>query len=239
MLRTILDARGLVAMLIAATVGAWGLHVYPVQSDDVFLALIELRKPALFQVLAYGYATLWFTTPFFLASLLTSVLAIAVYRHAPTARCRDLPPYPEPETREHPSLVLGETHRLTTPGRAAEPTWLTIPQRGLYTGIMILGAVGTGKTSACMYPYVDQLLRWRAHDADGKVGGSSWRSKATSAVRCGGSWPARVASRITSKSGSTAASATTPYTTISIRMRWPLRSPRCSTTCLASRKNPF
>ena len=171
MLRTILDARGLVAMLIAATVGAWGLHVYPVQSDDVFLALIELRKPALFQVLAYGYATLWFTTPFFLASLLTSVLAIAVYRHAPTARCRDLPPYPEPETREHPSLVLGETHRLTTPGRAAEPTWLTIPQRGLYTGIMILGAVGTGKTSACMYPYVDQLLRWRAQDADCKVGG--------------------------------------------------------------------
>ena len=26
---------------------------------------------------------------------------------------------------------------------------------------MILGAVGTGKTSACMYPYVDQLLRWQ------------------------------------------------------------------------------
>jgi hypothetical protein len=25
---------------------------------------------------------------------------------------------------------------------------------------MILGAVGTGKTSACMYPCVEQLLRW-------------------------------------------------------------------------------
>jgi hypothetical protein len=36
---------------------------------------------------------------------------------------------------------------------------------------MILGAVGTGKTSACMYPYVDQLLRWRADDRDRKVGG--------------------------------------------------------------------
>ena len=36
---------------------------------------------------------------------------------------------------------------------------------------MILGAVGTGKTSACMYPYVDQLLRWRRDDADRKVGG--------------------------------------------------------------------
>jgi hypothetical protein len=171
MRRTILDARGVVAMLIAAAVGTWGLHVYPVRSDGVFVALIELRTPILFQVLAYGYAALWFTTPFFLASLLTSVLAIVVYRHAPTARCRDLPPYPEPETREHPSLVLGETHSLTAPGRAAVPTWLTIPQRGLYTGIMILGAMGTGRTSACMYPYVDRLLRSSAQDSDRKVGG--------------------------------------------------------------------
>ena len=68
-------------------------------------------------------------------------------------------------------LVLGETHNLTSPGAAARPEWLTIPQRGLYTGVMILGAVGTGKTSACMYPYVDQLLRWKADDPTRKLGG--------------------------------------------------------------------
>src|SRR5690606_16955890 len=34
-----------------------------------------------------------------------------------------------------------------------------------------LGAVGTGKTSACMYPYVDQLLRWKADDPARKLGG--------------------------------------------------------------------
>jgi hypothetical protein len=34
-----------------------------------------------------------------------------------------------------------------------------------------VGAVGTGKTSACMYPYVDQLVRWRADDPDRKLGG--------------------------------------------------------------------
>ena len=67
--------------------------------------------------------------------------------------------------------MLGETHFATTPGRAPAPTWLTIPQRGLYTGVMILGAVGTGKTSACMYPYVEQLLRWRRRDPERKVGG--------------------------------------------------------------------
>ena len=36
---------------------------------------------------------------------------------------------------------------------------------------MVLGAVGTGKTSACMYPYVNQLLRWRSADPDWKIGG--------------------------------------------------------------------
>ena len=36
---------------------------------------------------------------------------------------------------------------------------------------MVLGAVGTGKTSGCMYPYVEQLLRWKAEEEDQKVGG--------------------------------------------------------------------
>ena len=67
--------------------------------------------------------------------------------------------------------MLGESHFETTSGRAPEPSWLTIPQRGLYTGVMVIGAVGTGKTSACMYPYTDQLLRWRASDPDRKIGG--------------------------------------------------------------------
>ena len=121
--------------------------------------------------MSYGYAFLWFSTPFWVASLIGSLVTIVVYRAAPTARFRRLPPYPQPETRPAPCLVLGEAHYPTRPGRAPQPTWLTIPQRGLYTGVMILGAVGTGKTSACMYPYVDQLLRWRRDDAERKVGG--------------------------------------------------------------------
>lgn len=171
MLRQIVGARRSVALGAAAIVGTWGLQTYPLPRDDVFLGLISLQAPGVFRFLAYGYAVLWFTTPFFGVSLLTSLLAIAVYRRAPRMRIRPLPPYPPPERRATPMLVLGETHHATTPGRAAAPQWLTIPQRGLYTGVMILGAVGTGKTSACMYPYVDQLLRWRSDDADRKIGG--------------------------------------------------------------------
>ena len=171
MLRLLLDARALVAMTVAAVVGTWGLFTHPINADNVFLAMIELRNPFAFNVIAYGYATLWFTTSFLVASLAASVLTIVVYRHLPTARARPLPEYPQPETRPSPSLVLGEAHLPTTPGRAPAPTWLTIPQRGLYTGVMIVGAVGTGKTSACVYPYVDQLLRWHGDDPDRKIGG--------------------------------------------------------------------
>ena len=171
MIRGILEARALIAMLISAVVGGYGLHAYPMHADDPFLALIQLQKPLVFEVLTYGYATLWFTTPFFLASVVTSVIAIVVYRYPPSTPRRPLPPYPQPDARPTPSLVLGESHLVRIPGPAPAPLWLTIPQRGLYTGVMILGAVGTGKTSACMYPYVDQLLRWRADDAQHKVGG--------------------------------------------------------------------
>jgi hypothetical protein len=139
--------------------------------DDPFLGLIALEKPSVFRALAYGYATLWFTTPFFAASLVTSVFTIVLSRYPASTRSRALPPYPEPEARQTPALVLGEAHFPRAAGPAPQPTWLTIPQRGLYTGVLVLGAVGTGKTSACMYPYVDQLLRWRAQDPALKVGG--------------------------------------------------------------------
>ncbi len=171
MLRALVEARRIVALGVAAVVGAWGLSTYPFTTADPFLGLIALEAPGVCRALAYGYATLWFTTPFYAASLVGSLVAIIVYRHAPSAAMRLLPPYPEPEARPTPMLVLGETHFDTEPGRAPAPRWLTVPQRGLYTGVMILGAVGTGKTSACMYPYVDQLLRWRADDADRKIGG--------------------------------------------------------------------
>ena len=118
MLRKIVEARTLVALAMSAGVGMWGLRAYPVSHDDVFLGLIGERAPGVLSVLTYGYATLWFTTPFFVASLLMSLMAIVVYRRAPRARVRPLPPYPQPEQRPAPSLVLGEAHYQTTPGPA-------------------------------------------------------------------------------------------------------------------------
>ena len=91
MLRKIVEARGLVALAASGGVGLWGLRAYPVSHDDVFLGLIGERAPGVLSVLTYGYATLWFTTPYFAASLLMSLMAIVVYRRAPRARVRPGP----------------------------------------------------------------------------------------------------------------------------------------------------
>ena len=97
-------------MLIALGVGAAGVHTYPVDRGNVYLQLIELRNPAAFLVLVYGYATLWFTTPFFAASMLGSLTTIVAYRRsgsrAHSGRCR---PTCAPERRPAPTLVLGES----------------------------------------------------------------------------------------------------------------------------------
>ena len=171
MVRKALEQRTVIGMVIATGVGLLGVHAYPIDRGNIYLQLIELRSPGVFFVLVYGYAALWFTTPFFALSVVTSLATIVAYRYPAAARPRPLPAYAPPERRDSPMLVLGETHFETTTGRAPAPSWLTIPQRGLYTGVMIVGAVGTGKTSACMYPYTDQLLRWRAGDPDRKLGG--------------------------------------------------------------------
>ena len=58
----------------------------------------------------------------------------------------------------------------TVPRESERPSWLVIPEKGLYTGVLVVGAVGTGKTTACMYPFAQQLLSWQADDPRRRAG---------------------------------------------------------------------
>jgi len=73
--------------------------------------------------------------------------------------------------RDRLTLVLGEVHHAKKPGPVEFPGWLTIPERSLYTGIAVFAAIGSGKTSGCMYPFAEQLLSFRADDAQKRIGG--------------------------------------------------------------------
>ena len=77
-----------------------------------------------------------------------------------------LPKWPLSPTADGPAIVVGEVHHPVKLAESPTPEWLTIPERGLYTGVAIFGAVGSGKTSACMHPFARQLLSWQADNPD-------------------------------------------------------------------------
>jgi hypothetical protein len=158
-MRFLVEYRFVLSLACGAITGVIGLHTWPFPAENVFLALIQARQPAIYAGFAYTYATVWFSTPFLVLSGGFSLLNIFVARWDRPTTSQPLPAYQAPETREELFVILGERHRQTSPQRASVPTWLTIPERGLYTGMVIVGAIGAGKTSACMYPYVEQLLR--------------------------------------------------------------------------------
>ena len=55
------------------------------------------------------------------------------------------------------AVVLGEIHEQDG-SESERPTWLVVPERGLYTGILVVGATGRGKTSGALYPLLQQLV---------------------------------------------------------------------------------
>src|SRR5918994_687844 len=83
-------------------------------------------------------------------------------------RRRPLPSYPFDPNKTQ--LVIGETHQQDG-SRSEQPSWLVLPEKGLYTGILITGATGSAKTSAAQYPFTAQLIHQHARDPARKMGG--------------------------------------------------------------------
>ena len=79
------------------------------------------------------------------------------------------PKWPLSPAADAPAIVVGEVHRPVRAIGVPAPEWLTIPERGLYTGVAIFGAVGSGKTSACMHPFARQLFGWHATNPERRV----------------------------------------------------------------------
>ncbi len=150
----LLETRILLSFLAASVTGLVLYFRSPFPEMNVFLNLIKVKDLPSFYFLKFSYVSFLFATPFFAFSLVTSFLYLFVYNSSKTrSKPYTLPPYPDPREREELFLVLGEVHNPRRPVPAENPRWLTIPERGLFSGIAVFGAVGTGKTSGCMYPF--------------------------------------------------------------------------------------
>jgi len=163
------------AVLLLCSFTAGWLHYYyrpfPRPGDNPVLDLVRYHDPTL-----YANLTAWHYLAPGVALLLTGLLLLSVYRvwiatDGPQAEKGTLPSWPLSPKDNQLGIVIGETHHPVQAKESSHPDWLTIPEKGLFTGLAIFGAVGSGKTSACMYPFAKQILGWQAHDPQRRAAG--------------------------------------------------------------------
>ena len=136
---------------------------FPALGENPLLDLMNYHTPTF-----YGWVMLWYYAAPFVTVMLAGLFAVTIWKVWFESRGRDfatfgrLPTWPLSPDQKAPGIVIGEVHHPVEAREIFNPSWLTIPERGLYTGVAIFGAVGSGKTSACMNPFARQLLGWQA-----------------------------------------------------------------------------
>ena len=136
---------------------------FPPLDANPVLDLVHYYTPTF-----YASIVAWYYVSPFVVVMLSGLFLMSVWKVWLEGRRRDfapfgtLPPWPLDPKQKAPAIVIGEVHHPVEAREIFNPSWLTIPERGLYTGVAIFGAVGSGKTSACMHPFAKQLLGWQA-----------------------------------------------------------------------------
>jgi hypothetical protein len=171
MMQRLIHSKNLIACVLAATTGIILYFRMPFPADNFLIELLFLRARPLFLGLRYSYFVFLYTTPFIVYSILLTGIYIFALKFPQKTRPGRLPVYIVPSARENLFLVVGEVHNARAAGPAESPRWLTVPERGLFTGIAVFGAIGSGKTSCCMYPFAEQILAYQAANQERKIGG--------------------------------------------------------------------
>ena len=147
---------------------AWGFiyRPFPLPGDDPLLDLLLFHNPTF-----YAWIVRWYYAAPAAAVIVGGLVLITVWRvwfsswSIGLPNIQMLPNWPLKLDKDTgPSIVIGEVHHPVKAVPSHNPSWLVIPERGLYTGVAIFGAVGSGKTSSCMRPFAEQILSWQARD---------------------------------------------------------------------------
>ena len=164
-------------ILISAGLGcsAWGFlyRPFPLPGDDPMLDLVLYHTPNF-----YSWIVWWYYLAPAAGVIVGGLVLISVWRvwfehwRIGLPAIGALPMWPlNPAKDAGPAIVVGEVHHPVKALEFRNPKWLTIPERGLYTGVAIFGAVGSGKTSACMHPFAQQILSWQAKNPQRRAAG--------------------------------------------------------------------
>ena len=152
---------------------AWGMdaqvRLFGAAADpdvDPLLVYVAANSPGVYRWFAlmslFAPGVLFFVG----SSMAESVLRVFFGRLMDWRMGGSLPAWPLKRTDPAPALVIGELHHKTRLCEVRRPRWLRMPEKGLYTGLAIFGAIGTGKTTSCMRPFCRQLLEWQCDDPE-------------------------------------------------------------------------
>ena len=170
-MQRILNSRVFLAALLAMATGVYLFYRFPFPGEQIFLHVVAIRAPYAFLSFKYLYTLFLFTTPYMVYATVLSGIYVFTLRTDWRVLPGRLPRYAEPCNRKDLFLVVGEVHHPRKPIPSKTPSWLIIPERGLFTGIAIIGAIGSGKTSCAMYPFAEQILAYQASDKEKRIGG--------------------------------------------------------------------
>ena len=146
--RELIKHRLLLSFGLSTACGLVLQSIYPISDSDPVLRLIAIERPALYHGVVWSYALFLYSTPFLVLSILFSLTYVHFYLPELDVASGRLPVYPNPRFRKELFLVLGEVHQQTKPNPAHNPYWLAVPERGLYTGICVIGATGSARPRA-------------------------------------------------------------------------------------------
>ena len=149
-----------------AVLARWRFWPWPAPGEAPALDLVAVYDPALYWAFwLWGWA--WPAAGVGVAgSFALSAWDVWGPRGSPAAVRGTLPKWPLNGREAEPAIVIGEQHHPVDPVEVERPTWLTVPAAGLFTGTAIFGATGSGKTAACMRPFVAQLFSWQWNPLD-------------------------------------------------------------------------
>jgi hypothetical protein len=170
-IRPLVEYRTVLSLGLCVACGVVLNSILPMNTANPLLRLISLERPSIFLALTSSYQLFLYSTPFLVFSMIFSLLYVHLYRTELELAAGALPSYPNPHTRTELSLVLGEVHRQLVPKPSSAPQWLSIPERGLYTGIASFGSIGSGKTYGLILPVMRQLFAYRAGDPERRLSG--------------------------------------------------------------------
>ena len=164
MLDALLRAFLVIGAVSAACAWTWP-GVFP-EADPVAV-LVRYHTPNFYTAVVAWYYVAPGVAVLLIGQFLISTSRIWFARMGVSLGLRSrLPAWPLSPKSDGPAIVIGEVHHPVRAIESPTPEWLMIPERGLYTGVAIFGAVGSGKTSACMHPFACQLLSWQADNPE-------------------------------------------------------------------------